>query len=305
MIRKTTLLILVLLVSASALLAQRGLGPRPADRDEIPEGSRVQYLSFRSELLDRELDYALYLPPSYDSTDRDYPVLFFLHGANENQRRWSTRGLTDIELDRRISEGEIGEFIVAIPFGANSFYTNSVTGELWQDMVIDEFIPLIESENRAVGTRAGRAISGISMGGYGALKIAMTYPELFNSVSAHSAMLIDDFDAVRVNPRAEQLYTLLFDRIFGLSESSEIWDANNPLRLAAEADGVDSLRIYFDCGTEDEYGFFAGANRLHEVLDERGIDHEFHLHPGMHGWDYARQHTQASLDFHWDGFDAQ
>lgn len=293
----TTVLTVVITTPA---IAQRGRGF--PERDVIPEGSRVQYRSFQSGILDREIPYALYLPPSYETTTGDYPVLFFLHGANENERRWSTRGLTDIMLDRMVAEGGIGEFIVAIPFAENSFYTNSVSGELWEDMILVEFIPMIEEENRAIGTRAGRAISGISMGGYGALKIAMRRPDLFNAVSAHSAMLIDDLESVSVNPRAEQLYNLLFDRIFGISETMEVWDANNPLRMAAEFESIDGLGIYFDCGTEDEYGFFDGARRLHEILDGRGIEHEFHLYPGTHGWDYAREHTPASLAFHWEHF---
>lgn len=301
MSRNAAILLLVLLLPVSALTTPQRRG-RLAERDVIPEGSRVQYLTFTSNILDRELGYALYLPPSYEETSDDYPVLYFLHGANENERRWSTRGFADIELDRMIAAREIGEFVVAIPFGENSFYTNSVSGERWEDMVIDEFIPMIESDFRAIGTRAGRAISGISMGGYGALKIAMRYPERFNAVSAHSAMLIDNFDDVSVNPRAEQLYTLLFDRIFGLSESMDHWTSNDPLGMAGESGGIDSLQIYFDCGTEDEYGFFAGAEQLHNILDERGIDHEFHLYPGTHGWDDARQRTPASLKFHWAAF---
>jgi S-formylglutathione hydrolase FrmB len=297
---------LALLVAAFALafaltgVAQRGRGF--GDRDVIPEGSRVQYRSFESGILDREIPYALYLPPSYENTVRDYPVLFFLHGANENERRWSTRGLTDIMLDRMVAEGEIGEFIVAIPFAENSFYMNSVSGERWEDMVLVEFIPMIEEENRTLGTREGRAISGISMGGYGALKIAMRRPDLFNAVSAHSAMLIDDLESVSINPRAEQLYNLLFDRIFGISQTMEVWDANNPLRMAAEYDSINDLAFYFDCGTEDEYGFFDGTRRLHEILESRGIAHEFHLYPGTHGWDYASEHTPASLAFHWEHF---
>ena len=299
--RNAAILLVVLLLSVSGLATPQRRG-RFVERDVIPEGSRVQYLTFTSEILNRELGYALYLPPTYEDTSDDYPVLFFLHGANENERRWSTRGFTDIELDRMVLAGEIGEFIIAIPFGENSFYTNSVSGEQWEDMVIDEFIPMIESSTRALGTRAGRAISGISMGGYGALKIAMRYPETFNAVSAHSAMLIDNFDNVSVNPGAEQLFTLLFDRIFGLSDGMDHWESNNPLRIAGESEGIHSLRIYFDCGTEDEYGFFAGAEQLHQILDMRGIAHEFYLYPGTHGWDDARQRTPTSLKFHWAAF---
>jgi len=301
MLRQRWLFISLVLMSAAVLHAQRGRFA--IDRDVIPAGSRVEYRTFRSEILNRDIPYALYLPPSYASTTAEYPVLYFLHGANENERRWSTRGLTDLMMDQMITSGEIGEFIVAIPFGANSFYTNSVGGERWEDMVVQEFIPLIETENRAVGTRNGRAISGISMGGYGALKLAFQYPELFSAVSAHSAMLLDDFEEASVDPRRAQLYMSLFDSIFGISQNMDHWNLNNPLRMARDSDGLSSLEIYFDCGTEDEYGFFAGAEKLHEILEARGIDHEFHLYPGPHGWDYARDHIAASVEFHWRVFE--
>jgi S-formylglutathione hydrolase FrmB len=293
------LVCLMVLLAVPAVAAQRGgFG---GGRDVIPDGSRVRYLSFESRALGREVPYALYLPPSYDASEAAYPVLFFLHGANENERRWSTRGETDLMLDRMVADGEIGEFVVAIPFGANSFYTNSIGGERWEDMVIQEFIPMIESNYRVTGDRSGRAISGISMGGYGALKLAMQHPGMFNAVSAHSAMLLEDLEEASVDPRRAQLYTALFESIFGISESMDHWNMYNPKRMARESD-LGDMAIYFDCGTEDEYGFFVGAEKLHDILEERGIAHEFHLYSGEHGWDYAREHTPASLAFHWAAF---
>jgi S-formylglutathione hydrolase FrmB len=291
----------VVLLCLPALGGQRPAFRQNSDRDIIPEGSRVQYKTFSSEILAREIPYGLYLPPSYEENDQDYPVVFFLHGANENEKRWSTRGRTDLMLDQMIADGEIGEFIVAIPFGENSFYTNSVSGERWEDMVTEEFMPMIEADHRALGTRAGRAISGVSMGGYGALKLAMKNPGLFGSVSAHSAMLLDDLESTMIRPDLRQLYLALFDEIFGVSESMASWDANNPLGIAREV-ALDGMKIYFDCGTEDQYGFFTGAEQLHDILDSRSIDHEFYLYPGRHGWDYAREHTAAALKFHWDAF---
>ncbi len=291
----------VVLLCLPALGGQRPAFRQNSDRDISPEESRVQYKTFSSEILAREIPYGLYLPPSYEENDQDYPVVFFLHGANENEKRWSTRGRTDLMLDQMIADGEIGEFIVAIPFGENSFYTNSVSGERWEDMVTEEFMPMIEADHRALGTRAGRAISGVSMGGYGALKLAMKNPGLFGSVSAHSAMLLDDLESTMIRPDLRQLYLALFDEIFGVSESMASWNANNPLGIAREV-ALDGMKIYFDCGTEDQYGFFTGAEQLHDILDSRSIDHEFYLYPGRHGWDYAREHTAASLKFHWDAF---
>ena len=299
MSRTRLVLAVIILLVASSVSAQRRRG---RDRDIVPENSRVQYKAFRSELLGRQISYALYLPLSYDASERKYPVVFFLHGANENERRWSTRGRTDIMIDRMVEAGEIGEFIVAIPFGANSFYTNSISGERWEDMITTEFIPMIESTTRAEGTRAGRALSGISMGGYGALKLAFKHPEFFGSVSAHSPMLIDDFAAAANRLRRARTFYALFDNIFGVSRDLAYWDENNPLRIARDTGGLDGLRIYFDCGTADEYGFHVGATQLSEILNARGIDHEFHLFPGNHGWDYAHQHTDESLLFHWNGW---
>src|SRR2546421_2374865 len=163
--RHYLLTLAAILVLAVQLVAQRG---GFGIRDVEPDGSRVEYKTFQSKLLNREIRYGLYLPPSYASSPtKKYPVLYFLHGLNENEMRWSTRGQTDLKLDKLIADGKIGEFIVAIPFGATSFYTNRRSGnEPWEDMIVSEFVPMIESTYRLNATRQTRGISGISMGGY-------------------------------------------------------------------------------------------------------------------------------------------
>src|SRR5438093_3885227 len=170
--------LLLLLVFSFELVAQRGPG---AFRDVAPAGSRVEYKTFQSKVLGREVRYGLYLPPSYaGSPAKKYPVLYFLHGAFENEMRWSTLGQTDVKLDQMVAEGKIGEFIVAIPSAANSFYTNTRDGvEKWEDMIVAEFIPMIESITRVNGTRATRRISTTSMGGYGAFKLAIKHTDPF------------------------------------------------------------------------------------------------------------------------------
>jgi S-formylglutathione hydrolase FrmB len=269
--------------------------------------ARVEYKTFQSKLLGREVRYGLYLPPSYNSSPaKKYPVLYFLHGLNENEQRWSSRGQTDVMLDRMIAEGKIGEFIVAIPFGSISFYTNTRDGsEKWEDMIVTEFIPAIESTYRVNASRATRGISGISMGGYGSLKIAMKHPDLFGSVSAHSPVLIQDLAAVQSipgRPGRIQALTMLFDKIYGITQDLTYWEANNPMTLAKDRSKWNSMKVYFDCGTEDEYGFFTGTRQLDDFLTKAGYPHEAHLYPGNHGWDYAVQHTGESLLFHWKAF---
>src|SRR5262250_3587499 len=110
----------------------------------------VEYKTFSSKLLNRDLKYGVYLPPSYSSSpNKKYPVLYFLHGLFEDETRWSTRGQTDQIMDRMIAEGKLGEFVVAIPFGGTTFYTNMRDGsEKWEDVIVAEFLPMIESNYR-------------------------------------------------------------------------------------------------------------------------------------------------------------
>jgi len=279
--------LLLLLVFSTELLAQQ-----------------VEYKSFPSKLLGRELKYGVYLPPSYSSSpNKKYPVLYFLHGLFEDETRWSTRGQTDQIMNRMIAEGKIGEFIVAIPYGGTSFYTNTRDGsEKWEDAMVTEFIPLIESSYRINATRATRGISGTSMGGYGALKIAMKHPDLFGSASAHSAVLLQDLSAAKVSAGRLQRFQAMFDKIYGINQDLSYWEANNPMTLAKDTKKLNGLKLYFDCGTEDDYGFDVGTRQLDEMLTKAGYPHESHLYPGRHGWDYAMQHTNESILFHWKAF---
>jgi S-formylglutathione hydrolase FrmB len=301
-----TLAVVLLIGLAGWLVAQRG--PQQ-QRDVPPAGSRVEYKTYQSTMLNRPLRYGLYLPPSYaNSGTRRYPVLYFLHGLNETETRWSSRGETDLMLDKMVADGKIGEFIVAVPMSSTtSFYTNVRNGsEPWEDAIIKEFIPMIESTYRVNASRQTRGISGISMGGYGALKIAMKNPAMFGSVSAHSAALVPDFDSTTVTGRRLEQFKALFDRIYGINfagpQDLSYWNANNPIVLARNASQFQGMKIYFDCGTEDEYGFYVGHKMLDDVLTKAAYPHDAGLYPGDHGWDYAKQHTQQSLLFHWKTF---
>jgi len=265
---------------------------------------RVEYKTFTSKVLGRDLRYGIYLPASYNSSPtKKYPVLYFLHGLFEDEMRWSTRGGTDQIMDRMIGEGKIGEFIVAIPFGGTSFYTNTRDGsERWEDAIVTEFVPMIELTYHVNASRATRGISGTSMGGYGALKIAMKHPDMFGSASAHSAVLLEDLSAAKVSGGRLARFQALFDKIYGIGKDLTYWEENNPMTLAKDTKKLNGLKLYFDCGTEDDFGFEVGARQLDALLTKAGYAHESHLYPGNHGWDYARQHTSESLLFHWKAF---
>jgi S-formylglutathione hydrolase FrmB len=88
-----------------------------------------------------------------------------------------------------------------------------------------------------------------------------------------------------------------FSKVFGTPIDAALWTANDPLALAAKADPKATPALYFDCGTEDRYGLFAGNRELHRRLEARGVAHEFGLYPGDHGYEYVHTVLDKSLRF--------
>lgn len=136
------------------------------------------------------------------------------------------------------------------------------------------------------------------MGGYGALRLAFRHPQLFGSVSAHSAALVDKLPALTKPNAQPSAFSRVLGAAFGSPPDVAFWERNSPFSLARNAPRPVGLKIYFDCGTEDDFGFNVGAKAFHDLLQSRGIPHEFHLYPGGHDWKYVAEHFAASLQFH-------
>src|SRR5580658_10058964 len=159
--------------------------------------SRIDCNAMPSRVLKHPVHYCVYLPASYDSSAkahpaRSYPVLYFLHGLGDNEQTLFNSGGWTL-LDDLRNQHKLGDFLIVAPEGRRSFYINSADGSVhYSDFFLQEFIPLIETKYRIDKDRNHRAISGISMGGYGALRFAFAHPELFSAVSAQSAALITE-----------------------------------------------------------------------------------------------------------------
>jgi S-formylglutathione hydrolase FrmB len=138
------------------------------------------------------------------------------------------------------------------------------------------------------------------MGGYGALRFAFAYPELFSSVSAQSAALITESprEMTAALHSGTQLDRLL-GAVFGNPINVPHWNQNSPFVLARQNRlQIAKLSIYFNCGDEDEFGFEKGAKALHQQLLSEGIKHEFHLYSGNHSAAYFLAHLDEVLKFH-------
>jgi S-formylglutathione hydrolase FrmB len=297
--------IITLVANTAAHLMPRQTGASPQATAPATQDSGVEYGSLQSPSLGKELKYAVQLPPSYKSdTKRRYPVLFFLHGMNGNEGEFQRRGVA-AEVIKLRDEKKIGEFIIVAPAGENSFYLNSKSGVLYEDAIIKDLIPHIEKTYRAMGTTAGRAIQGISMGGWGALMIAFKHPEMFASVSTHSAALYDQLPKPNGADRYAQFLDRTIKRIFGDPPDEAFFQANNPLHLGeanAAAIKKSGLKVYFDVGEQDRYGYQVSNKLLDERLTKAGVAHEFHVFPGNHGWEYMISVADHSYTFLWKSF---
>jgi S-formylglutathione hydrolase FrmB len=266
---------------------------------------RIDCSSFQSRTLKRAVHYCVQVPGSYDKRDPSshgarFPVLYYLHGLGDNEQSFTRTGGWTLIEDLR-EHGRIGDFLIVAPEGGSSFYINSADGkDRYSDFFLREFMPYIEGKYRTVPGREGRAITGISMGGYGAFRFAFAYPELFSSVSAQSAALIQESPeelnelAQSRSGAAQALAPLIGDPV-----NVAHWKANDPFALAKRNKAaLKNMAIYFNCGQSDDYGFEAGAAALDQQLTAEGIAHEYHRYPGGHSMNYFLSHLGEVIEFH-------
>ena len=262
---------------------------------------RVECSSVPSKILARSVRFCALLPPAYDAQpEQRFPVLYWLHGLGQNEQAFVNAGGPAMVEDLR-GRGRIRDFIIITPDGARTFYLNSHDGKTrYEDFFLREFLPAIEHRYRIEAGRGTRGVSGVSMGGFGALHFGLKYPETFGAMSAHSAAVMEQPPAA-LNGGARIGF---LEEVFGSPVDRAFWDRQSLFTLAKHASPAESWRIYFDCGSEDDFGFEDGNQALDRTLTRRGIRHEFHLYPGNHSWNYFAAHIPASLEFHSKAFAA-
>jgi S-formylglutathione hydrolase FrmB len=268
--------------------------------------SRIDCNALKSRILGEAVHYCVLLPPSYDSAPaKHYPVLYFLHGLGENEQTLFKTGGWNLIEDLR-QQHKVGDFLIVTPEARASFYVNSADGKArYSDFFLQEFMPYIEGKYRIQRERKSRAITGISMGGYGALRFAFAYPEMFSAVSAQSAALMTQSpQELNAAMRSGSSFGKLMGPVFGNPIDVRHWKENDPFSLARKNNhAIATQAIYFNCGRDDEYDFEAGATALDKQLEEEHIKHEFHLYPGNHSASYFGAHIGEVMEFHSKMFD--
>jgi S-formylglutathione hydrolase FrmB len=210
-----------------------------------------------------------------------FPVMFLLHGLSDDYSIWLRR--TSIE---RYVEGM--SLIVVMPDGGRGFYTDAKEGFAYGTAMVPELSGLIA---RTFPTRPGWCITGLSMGGYGAARLALRHPDLFRSaVSLSGAM---EFGSRPFPDDGDPARKIEFERILGKDPAG---GENDLFALVGRMDRSTMPALRLDCGTED---FLIDANRtFRDHLQTLGIEHEYEEAPGAHDWVYWDEHIRSALCFH-------
>ena len=284
-------------VTSRAVLCLLGLTFAPLAQAQ----GRAECATLRSTILSRTVRYCAFLPASFDTDKtRRYPVLYYLHGLGDNEQSLLNSGGWDLIEEMRRS-GRVGDFVVLAPYGGHTFFFNSADGKIrYEDFLTKEFMPQMEAKYRVDGVRAKRGVAGVSMGGFGALRLAFKYPQQFTAVSAQMPALIAEIPANLAAGGAGSPASMMGD-VFGNPINPAYFDRNNVFYYAKTTPVVElkRMRIYFNVGNNDDYGFELGAQKLHRLLDSRGIPNEFYIYPGRHDPQFAARHFGEVVEFQW------
>ena len=275
-------------VRASAGIVTTG---RVQEKTPVKKDSRVQTIQFESKLVGKTLPYNVVLPVDYDQPNakaKTYPVLYLLHGFTGHYDNWTTKTqLSDYAAQYSM--------IIITPEGNNGWYIDSATvpTDKYETYIIDELIPEVQKRFRANTTREGRAIAGLSMGGYGALKFGLKHPQLFVFAGSLSgAISASTLGEKELSPGP--IRDSLFQTFGPVDSPTRI--ANDVPRLAKEYSTKQTTPLpylYIDCGTED---FLFKDNRAFvQLLIDLKLPHEYRQLPGTHNWKYWDAQVQEVL----------
>lgn len=274
----------------------------------------------------------VWLPPSYATQpQRRFPVAYYLHGASGDETNWLNVGRLAHTLDSLTASG-VPEMIVVMPDGDDGFYTTwnflgdwpgcrrsrapnaepadayCVPWPHYDDYIARDLVGFVDRRYRTIPDRRQRGIAGLSMGGYGAVTLALSYPDVFAAAASHSGVLMPargggrvniaagrfDIDSLRVS-WSPGLWALVAP-VFG--KDSVGWAARDPARLAVRlrARRPDMMpALYVDAGTED---FLLHQNRFfRDAILASGGQLSYREYPGSHSWDYWRKHAAASVSW--------
>jgi len=287
----------------------------------VPQGQRgrrafepveLKHFTYKLEkfeapsLEDGQGEYGVYLPAGYDESEAVYPLILWLHGMNEDASRFHDGGGAKV-LEQLRADDQIPELILVAPSAPRrTIYADGEAAGNVEKYILEDLMTHLERTYRISKKRRQRALMGVSMGGLGALRIALHEPMRFGTVAVHSAAAFPpDPSELSAEARERVQRTIQWmglGELLGNPIDAEKWARYIPAAMAKtlKPEDLHALRIYFDAGTADRYGFGPPNEELHRLLEARGIEHEFTLvEGGGHSWGSGTLQTRLvhSLKF--------
>ena len=263
-------------------------------------GKVYDNLTMKSEILNMERKFAIYLPPDYETSQRDYPVLYLLHGSGDNQTGWVQFGEILHIADKAILEGSATSMIVVMPDAdtGQRGYFNSISGDWrYEDFFFQELMPFIENEYRIRKDKRYRAVAGLSMGGGGAFVYALRHPELFSSACPLSAscgpLSMEDMDRYKSR---EEMNNATDEELEAYYKKHSVLDMVKNMPDEQKK----AVRWFIDCGDDDF--LYEGNSLVHIEMRKNNIPHEYRVRNGGHTWTYWRESLPVVLSFISDAF---
>jgi len=306
--------------------------PAPLAKPAAAAAGKVVTAKLESKALGVTKDVVVYLPASYDTSTKRYPVFYYLHGLGGDETNWVEGGKLDKTADA------LGiEAIVVMPDGDDGFYVDSpkqvdydacmkdgaglffpqrkkhstcVRASKYETYITKDLVAWVDATYRTIPKRDARAIAGLSMGGFGALQLAMRHPDMFVAAASHSGVdallyagpipytkgnVVLQHDVKKWGDGLGPFGTWIRD-IFGPELAR--WQSYDPATLVAKLDPKQPApALYLDCGTEDEFLLHNGMQYVHDLLAERGIEHAYYIGPGRHNFEFWSVRVKNSLEF--------
>ena len=257
-------------------------------------GVVMDNLYLDSKILNGERKYAVYLPPDYQTSKRDYPVLYLLHGAGDDQTGWVQFGEVLHLADKSIKSGKATPMVIVMPdaqTGQKGYFNSLDKKWNYEDFFFQEFIPFIEKKYRIKPAKRFRAIAGLSMGGGGSFIYALRHPEIFSSSCPLSgdmgSLSYDDFYQKNIEKLTNYSREYIYNYYSNHNALSLIKNQTN--------EKLRSVGWYLDCGDDDF--LYEGNSMVHIALKKRDITHEYRVRDGAHNWTYWRNALPSVLMF--------
>lgn len=288
------------------IIAMLALSGCSSPQAKALETSVIEDKVIESKILGKSMALKVYLPAGYTPQEK-YPVLYLFHGLGGGQEDWfSYYGLTQ-QYESLLDSKLATPGIIVCPNIDNSYGVNSFEGPAkeeklenggandvlhrgqYEDYIVQELIPYVEDNYSAEKSKDHRYIGGFSMGGFTALHVAFTYPDLFSKVGGHAPSLRSEDQ--EMSPFIQKL----------VYPNSATREKNDPLILAKKQDIAD-LNVYLDIGSEDmpEKLRQTATEDLFKTLQDRKIKSQYFLNPGSHNGDYIHENATKYLTFYFE-----